>query len=494
MDPDYYHPRRTLDQFYHSHMEDTSKRDKDQVVSRQTNGKNIVGGPTLAIVDQLWLYLFVVEPANPWSDPERGQYSSAVLSAFPASDYVESPDNSEGIFSRIDIRQTVMDTLQLPPVRTHRGIEAAATILSTALVAMLSKGRSEWSLDFCGLFQEAIADVVNDHDAFFSKFNHVLRNKAARIEIEDRRKAVGLGLTIADIIDELAMLRQLFEMQLQVLDTALSDDSELHQVECLAPLRDEMRVLRRKIQAGYLVQISTMTTHCERIHKSLMNLLDLQQREESIREAHSANQQALFAAKEALAAREGADATEAQSQIVFIFAVVTIIFLPLSFFPTFFGLYDVVDKQKLHWSEVQSIVHGVSWPIIGVLLAGTVAWYFWHKHKAEEERLRDLIKLEDDEDLPDRLITPKSPLREKMDNMRKKIAREEEAKGQKFGQTPDGAVDHGDPLPPRSNTGHANAATGAASGLARRATNTSGGSVGRRGAKQPLGDEEKAPE
>jgi hypothetical protein len=49
------HPRRTLDQFYYSHLPDTSERDGDQTVTRMTAGDP--GGPKLIMVDQLWMWI-----------------------------------------------------------------------------------------------------------------------------------------------------------------------------------------------------------------------------------------------------------------------------------------------------------------------------------------------------------------------------------------------------------------------------------------------------
>ena len=51
-----------------------------------------------------------------------------------------------------------------------------------------------------------------------------------------------------------------------------------------------------------------------------MDLLDLQQKEETLKEAHYSN-------KQAEAAREQADETEAQSKILFLFTIVTIVFV-----------------------------------------------------------------------------------------------------------------------------------------------------------------------
>ena len=55
----------------------------------------------------------------------------------------------------------------------------------------------------------------------------------------------------------------------------------------------------------------------------LMDLLDLQQKEETLKEVHYTN-------KQAEAAREQANETEAQSQILFLFTIVTVIFVSRS--------------------------------------------------------------------------------------------------------------------------------------------------------------------
>lgn len=54
-----------------------------------------------------------------------------------------------------------------------------------------------------------------------------------------------------------------------------------------------------------------------------MDLLDLQQKEETLKEVHYSNVQAN-------AARKQADETEAQSQILFLFTIVTIVFVCIS--------------------------------------------------------------------------------------------------------------------------------------------------------------------
>lgn len=55
------HPRRTLDQYYFPTLEDTTSRDRGQVVYRATKRTSNVyddrGDPRLVMVDQLWLWI-----------------------------------------------------------------------------------------------------------------------------------------------------------------------------------------------------------------------------------------------------------------------------------------------------------------------------------------------------------------------------------------------------------------------------------------------------
>lgn len=48
--------RRTLDHYFYSHLDNTSKRDSDQVVQRYTS-KIMDMEPKMFMVDQLWLWI-----------------------------------------------------------------------------------------------------------------------------------------------------------------------------------------------------------------------------------------------------------------------------------------------------------------------------------------------------------------------------------------------------------------------------------------------------
>ncbi len=56
-------PRRTLDQYFYTHLDTTAHRDRDQVVYRYTKNSSQV--PKMFMVDQLWLWVINGSQAHP---------------------------------------------------------------------------------------------------------------------------------------------------------------------------------------------------------------------------------------------------------------------------------------------------------------------------------------------------------------------------------------------------------------------------------------------
>lgn len=52
-----FQPRRSLDQYTYSRLENTATRDEDQVVYRYTNNPENLAGPKIFMVDQMWMWL-----------------------------------------------------------------------------------------------------------------------------------------------------------------------------------------------------------------------------------------------------------------------------------------------------------------------------------------------------------------------------------------------------------------------------------------------------
>lgn len=73
-------------------------------------------------------------------------------------------------------------------------------------------------------------------------------------------------------------------------------------------------------------------------------------------------------------------------------------------------------------SHVNNVMGGSSGPIIGTLLIGAVVWYLISKKRSQHERTRELIRLQDESFLPERLILPADPEYKRMERMRQKMA------------------------------------------------------------------------
>ncbi|MBE3050004.1 hypothetical protein IMZ48_47385 [Candidatus Bathyarchaeota archaeon] len=155
------HPRRTLDQFFYSTLPETSVRDRDQVVSKNTGTSR--GGKKMVMVDQMWLW--VVESAD---------HETAVLTCFPQK-HEEGGDAEECFHGIADLRQAVLDGVN----GREEGAGApgwndlVGILLDQAVNAMLSV-RNEQSLDFLSVFRMAIGKAVSRPPlSFSSKNNHV---------------------------------------------------------------------------------------------------------------------------------------------------------------------------------------------------------------------------------------------------------------------------------------------------------------------------------
>lgn len=106
--------------------------------------------------------------------------------------------------------------------------------------------------------------------------------------------------------------------------------------------------------------IDAMDQQAERLYKSLTDLLDLKQKHSNALEARFASEQALAAAKE--------------GQTVMVFTIVTIIFLPMSFIASYFGINIDSFGDTLPGSYVATWTFGggLAISVVFILMALTV--------------------------------------------------------------------------------------------------------------------------
>ena len=110
------------------------------------------------------------------------------------------------------------------------------------------------------------------------------------------------------------------------------------------------------------------------------------------------------------------------------FTVVTIVFLPLSFMTSYFGMFDVKDPPKekgetptYSSSYVDKVMWGFSGPFYTVALVAAVAVFRFSTKSSAEARTKELLIMEYKELLPTKLIDKDHPEYRSMNALREQV-------------------------------------------------------------------------
>ncbi|CAG8235818.1 unnamed protein product [Penicillium salamii] len=352
----------TLDQYFYPTIADTNERDKSQVVSRYLERERVKNhaaqgiadsrnvnaqGPiapsmdvdrTILIVDQVWMWILDGSTIITSSSKPPNQRED-ILSA-GIRDFVMS-NQSKSSLERVKSMDTMIEV-----------VLGLATGLFMKRIISTEKRLAEDKPDMKSaleVFRESIRSVVNAETNLFRDFMNSLENEKKNPPeryhkgwIDDMpenpyhiiSEEARLLDEIKDIHDELNMLRTLAESQQLVWQQAFQSkdlDSFTHfqfHDTCTPNM-----ILR---------DIQDMITEAEMVQESINTLLDLRQKQASIKEAEFGRRQANDTAK--------------QANIVLVFTLVTILFLPLSFLSSVFAL-NVTDFP--HGSE--SVEYQARW-------------------------------------------------------------------------------------------------------------------------------------
>ncbi|KAL4910309.1 hypothetical protein BDW74DRAFT_173767 [Aspergillus multicolor] len=335
------HIRRTLDQFGYPNLRSTVARDDDQMLWKRTRkvinlndelGDSIplsegldpqspvfVDGKVL-MVDQLWLW--VVD-------------RNTVVTFFPK----QEPTTVEGKFyEQTNLFNSIYNELNGDLAsRFETAGDLAALIVQHAVTVLLSSTLHS-DLQILRIFEESISILTELTTKSFKQFRNrgfVTRpaeyNKTpeGRImtaeEREERDRELALQnrndlssmLELRDIVDELGTVMKLLEQQ----TTTINDMSKYF----------EHRGYGKSFTAGSLKKLDEYHTHISEMRenaivaqKAVENLLDVKQKQANVDEAKLA--------------RWEAEVTQSQSRAVMVFTIFTVIFLPLSFFTSLFGI------------------------------------------------------------------------------------------------------------------------------------------------------------
>lgn len=341
-----FHCRRTLDQYGYPSLRNTSVRDGDQILYKRTksdvdapahkedkarhrhqlSGRKLgaasassssSGGATpvndaakVLMVDQMWLWVIDKQ---------------TVITFFASK---EKEDNDNGIWREGDLRSEIYQDINGDYAsQCVDPYDFAALAVSHAIKTLLDR-TTDWNLQVFRIFEEYISILTEQQTSSFKHFRNNHRfEKAKDINAQshiDNRKDLDALLELRDIEDELNTIEKLIKEQQTCVSDMISQYHDLNArhskgVNGINFLLDVQQFLH-----DHKEQIESMLKGARAAQRAFKDLLDMKQKQANIVEAHLAREQTEVAAE--------------QSRAVMIFTIFTIIFLPLSFFASVFGI------------------------------------------------------------------------------------------------------------------------------------------------------------
>ncbi|KAI1862732.1 uncharacterized protein JN550_010069 [Neoarthrinium moseri] len=358
------HIRRTLDQYYFLTLENTSERDKDQVVYRGTKPRD---SPTrVVMVDQLWLWIL---------------NDNTIITSFPRRWGRNKPDAS-GVHKSLR-------------VRLRKGTEEIRSIHHLAMIIVDQCSRVFFDRtrpldqrpEVMDLFAEAIGTVTEKTRIAYDHFWRAIAQASHKVPMVINPEGILLK-EAQDITEELMIMKRVYSEQLKVMKDFERHLSHPHG--------------RQPTTSGYtLVPNELLFNSADQLVRDLNSVeskisnFEGQGRKESVYEARDLvelllarrdeiqdlEEAALRACKQALlslkqqqasivdarAALDTAHQTYQQGRTIQAFTIVTIVFLPLSFIAAFFGM----NNQEINESHWMSLWAQIKW-----LFGGTAVVIF----------------------------------------------------------------------------------------------------------------------
>jgi len=402
------HIRRSLDAYGHPYLatDDLAVRDKDQVLYKRTNpyrlefrkkrlrqtlrpelrqsqsrprGKSTdrelldfaVQDSKVLMVDQLWLWVLNKETVVTFFNPREEDGDDSPLKIADLHDALYTDVNGDPAFAT--------------PCENCLDF-AALAVWHAARVFLLQK---EKDLQFFRIFEEYIGVLAEQQTDSYKKFlkyqkESDLAARSAKKPMDNSDDFTAL-LEIRDIRDELCIMDKLFSEQKYAVEQMIEEFREIESftgkhsagVDWLSDLT-KMILANRKVVEGMLKNVATV----EDAYKFLLN---------------SKQKQANVA--EALLSRFSAKQQAEQNKSVLVFTVITVIFLPLSFFSSLFGMNAKEWSGEKHNIALKTIlIISLSISAAVVIFATTVAfkrsttqWVMKRAKKMSPDKLAELL-------------------------------------------------------------------------------------------------------
>ena len=334
------HCRRTLDQYGYPTLRNTSGRDADQVLYKRTKPDADTRPPKemstknkhqsrraaaarqssmpdandaiakVLMVDQLWLW--IVD-------------DKTVITFFAPK---EKEENDGGLWKEGDLRSEIYQDINGDYANQCADpFDFAALAVYHAVKALLDR-TTDRDLQVFRIFEEYISILTEQQTHSFKEFrNNHQYEKAKDVNAQqhiDNRKDLDALLELRDIEDELNTVRKLIKEQQDCVSEMIKQYRDLNVRHGKASNGIKFLDDVDQFLSEHREQLDGMLKSAQAAQKAFKELLDMKQKQANIVEAHLAREQTEVAAD--------------QSRSVMIFTIFTIIFLPLSFFASVFGI------------------------------------------------------------------------------------------------------------------------------------------------------------
>lgn len=374
------HIRRTLDQSYFWTLEDTTSRDKDQVVYRGTKGgKN--WNARVVMVDQLWLWILD---------------EHTILTSFPRRWGRNKPDPS-GVHKSLRERLS-----HLEDDRINSVFDLALIIIDQCSRVFFDRTKPiDQRPEVMDIFSNTIAHVTGMKTIAFETFWSQMRMDSLKDPLaQSENSAIRAYLNVnpegallrecQDIVEELRMMSRIFTQQSQVVKDFKKALEKLNEKD--DRMQESTASLRKILQDSE--SIGSDNTHYSRVPKStiinagevLEQILERRTEIDELEEAAKRTSQQLqdlltlkqqqASIIEARMALKRADLSIHQNRSIMLFTIVTIFFLPLSFFTSIFSMNNIEwEKNPMSMHSQFRFMFPISFAVISFSLL--IAFSIW---------------------------------------------------------------------------------------------------------------------
>ncbi|KAK0725084.1 hypothetical protein B0H67DRAFT_598462 [Lasiosphaeris hirsuta] len=312
------HVRRTLEQYSCWTAEETIQRDRQQVIYRGTRLRNDPEAiPRVVMVDQLWLWILD---------------ENTIISAFPRRWGRNKPDPS-AVHRAIRDHLATVDKSQVTSI-----YDLALIIIDECSKVFFDRTKPDLRPEVVDIFGSAISNISEKKMEAYERFGRDVKRMNAEDPLQTAEEFLRKSLNIKfewsvlmeaqNVIDQLQIMQEIFTQQITVMTDfekalrAMSFDQGRDQAGLRSALeRATTLIVEMKLRKTELANLEKRQADSR---TQLRELLDMKQQQSGIIEAKAAIRRA--------------DESVLQGRSIVVFTVVTIFFLPLSFFATLFGM------------------------------------------------------------------------------------------------------------------------------------------------------------